>query len=71
MYYRLLKVHKLRVGTSQVSEIEYRAFFCFIAFSIAAALNVVIESPIHSGLFWGGLGVYMWAKEQSDKREIK
>jgi len=32
--------------------------YTFIGFAVAAFFNVVIESPIHSGAFWGVIGLY-------------
>ena len=65
MYFRLWKDHVKRIKNSTASEFETRMFMVFIAYSFAAALNVIIESPIHSGLYWGILGMYVWAREQS------
>ena len=45
------------------SEFERAMFSIFVAYSVGAGLNVVIESPIHSGLYWGVFGMYLWTRE--------
>jgi len=70
IYYKLFKDHKVRVLNGLCTESEYRSFTFFLAFSVAAGLNVILESPVHSGLFWGILGLYLWERAQGGKEIV-
>lgn len=70
MYYKIWVDHKKRALLGILGEMEYRAFAIFMAYSIAAGLNVVIESPIHSGLYWGALGIYVWARACANEKDL-
>ena len=62
----LYKDFQLRRLEGISSEFERALFAVFVAYSVAAGLNVVLESPIHSGLYWGILGMYLWARESEN-----
>lgn len=70
-YYKLIVNFRKNLSRDVVSVQETITFLAFIAVSVMASLNVVIESPLHSGLYWGLLGMYSAALESRGRLNVK
>lgn len=70
-YYKLIVNFRADRRRGIVSLQETITFLAFIVVSVMAFLNVVIESPIHAGMFWGLLGMYSAALEIRQRLNVK